>query len=215
MRRRNGLAASVSPAPEHFSFLADYALPDILSSFNYMGERRVKIWSSACSRGAEPYTIAMVVADFQATHFKFDFSILATDISTEVLDVAKKGIYSGQDIAPISLEHRKKYLLRSKDRKKDLFRIIPELRSRVTFTQLNLITDDYRIVDTMDVIFCRNVIIYFDKATQEKLMVKFCRCLKPGGYLFLGHSESLHGYDLPLVPVAPTVYRKISVDSFQ
>ena len=194
--------------PEHFTFLANHALPDILSSFYRTGERSVKIWSSACSRGAEPYTIAMVLADFQSTHPNFNFSILASDISTEVLDIGKKGIYSGQEIDPISLDYRKKYLLRSKDRKKDLFRIIPELRSRVNFVQLNLITDDYRITDKMDVIFCRNVIIYFSKETQDTLMWRLCGQLRPGGYMFMGHSELLDCRTLPLYSVAPTIYKR-------
>ena len=103
----------------------------------------------------------------------------------------------------------KKYLLRSRDKSKGLVRIIPKLRAVVTFRRLNLMDDDFEIRDPMEVIFCRNVIIYFDRSTQEKVLNRLCRHLIPGGYLFMGHSETLNGLKVPLVPVAPTVYRKV------
>jgi len=104
--------------------------------------------------------------------------------------------------------HRKKYLLKGRDQRNPEVRIVPELRNLVRFGRLNFMDEDFGLPEMVDIIFCRNVIIYFDKETQEKLMVKFSRHLKPGGYLFLGHSESLHGYQTPFVQVAPTIYRK-------
>ena len=106
------------------------------------------------------------------------------------------------------MQHRKKYLLRGKSKRNPEVRIAPELRRLVRFGRLNFMDEDFGLPEMMDVIFCRNVIIYFDKETQEKLMHKFSRYLNKGGYLFLGHSESLHGYETPFVQVAPTIYRK-------
>ena len=103
---------------------------------------------------------------------------------------------------------RSKYLLKNRDRNNPLVRIAPELRSRISFGRLNFMDETFGLREPVDIIFCRNVIIYFDKPTQERLMAKFCRHLRPGGFVFLGHSESLHGYDVPLSQIAPTVYRK-------
>jgi len=197
--------------PAHF----DYLLQNVLPALPKDSAAPLQVWSAGCSTGEEPYTLAMVLAQALNEGSGQQFRILATDISTRVLDTAKKAIYPVEDIQPVPAGYKKKYLLKSRDKSKGLVRIVPELRKLVCFAQLNLMAEDYGLGVMLDIIFCRNVIIYFDKATQQKLMAKFCRCLKPGGYLFLGHSESLHGYDLPLVPVAPTVYRKISVDSFQ
>jgi chemotaxis protein methyltransferase CheR len=136
------------------------------------------------------------------------FMILATDISTKVLEKAKLAIYDEALISAIPVEFRKQYLLKSKDTEQRVFRIAPEVRSHVAFRRVNFMDTDFGFRETMDIIFCRNVIIYFDKATQERLLAKFCAHLSPYGYLFLGHSETLLGMDLPLSQVAPTVYRK-------
>jgi chemotaxis protein methyltransferase CheR len=151
----------------------------------------------------------MVLAEVQTNHPAFRFDILATDISTRVLDIARRAVYPMNLIDPVTPLLRKKYLLRGKNKKNPQVRIVPELRKRVRFGRLNFMDSDFGLPEMVDVIFCRNVIIYFDKQTQEKLMLKFCQYLNKGGYLFLGHSESLHGYDTPLVQVAPTVYRKM------
>jgi len=113
-----------------------------------------------------------------------------------------------KDALPVPMNLKKKYLLRSKDRAEKLVKIVPSLRSFVEFRRLNLMDDSYAIQGPVHIIFCRNVIIYFDRPTQEQLLRKLYRQLPPHGYLFMGHSENLHGMDLPLVQVAPTVYRK-------
>ena len=113
-----------------------------------------------------------------------------------------------REIDPISPELKKKYLLASKDRTKRLYRIAPELRAHVKFRRLNFMDGDFGFREPIDIIFCRNVIIYFDKPTQERLLNKFCRCLSPHGYIFMGHSETLFGMNVPLVQAAPTIYRK-------
>jgi chemotaxis protein methyltransferase CheR len=150
----------------------------------------------------------MVLSEFAETNPGFQFSVLATDISTRVLRTAAMGIYESDKADPVPIAMKRKYLLRNKDRSKDLVRVVPGLRARVGFRQLNFMDSDFGIGEPLDVIFCRNVIIYFDKPTQEKLLNRFCRHLAPGGYVFLGHSETIFGMDLPLVQVAPTVYRK-------
>ena len=149
----------------------------------------------------------MVLAEYKENRPAFDFEILATDISTRMLEVARRAVYPFESIDPVPAAMRKKYLLKNKNKQNPLIRIIPELRSKVRFGRLNFMSEEFGLRGKMEIIFCRNVMIYFDKATQEQLIHKFCRHLAPGGYVFLGHSESLHGYDIPLAPVAPTIYR--------
>lgn len=194
--------------PSHFDYLIRTALPELQALSSFDVRRSLKIWSAGCSTGEEPYTLAMVLAEYQEASPGFRFNILATDISTRVLEVARRAVYPMDSIEPISVLLRKKYLLKGRDRRNPQARIVPELRKLVRFGRLNFMAEDFGLREKADVIFCRNVIIYFDKPTQERLMGKFCRYLNPGGYLFLGHSESLHGYDIPLIPVAPTIYRK-------
>ena len=171
--------------------------------------KKLTVWSAGCSTGEEPYTLAIVLREFAEKKPGFLFSILATDISTEVLEIAKRAIYKREKVNPVPLLLKKKYLLKSKDKQKELVRIIPELRSLVQFRRLNFMDNVFGIQQPVDIIFCRNVIIYFDKNTQEKLIYKFYRNLNPGGYIFMGHSETLSGLKMPLVSVAPTVYRKV------
>ncbi len=194
--------------PVHFDFLIETVLPKLQTLRHFDSRRILRIWSAGCSTGEEPYTLAMVLAEFQEAQPGFRFEILATDISTRVLEVARRAVYPLERIEPVAALYRKKYLLKGRDRQKAEVRIVPELRQRIRFGRLNFMSEDFGLQKKVDIIFCRNVIIYFDKPTQEKLMKKFCRYLNPGGYLFLGHSESLHGYSTPLEHVAPTIYRK-------
>lgn len=191
----------------HFHYLVRKALPEVLRQSS--GRRTITVWSAGCSSGEEPYTLAMVLKEFVAERRGIDFLILATDISTKVLEKAKLAVYDEERIGPIPDELRKKYLLKSKDAVLKVYRVIPELRQRIRFRRLNFMDSDFGFRETMDVIFCRNVIIYFDKQTQERLLNRFCGYLSPDGYLFMGHSETLLGMDVPLVQVAPTVYRKL------
>ncbi len=196
--------------PRHFDFLTQNALPELIARYRAGINRNLMIWSAGCSTGEEPYTLAMVLSEFaeQCPGFRFRYMVLATDISTRVLEKASRGIYDHESIVPVPKEQRKKYLLRSKDKDKGLVRITPELRGSVKFRRLNFLEENFGMREPMDIIFCRNVIIYFDKATQEMLLNKFNAHLKPGGYVFLGHSETLHGLNVPFIQVAPTIYRK-------
>ncbi|HMK48817.1 MAG TPA: protein-glutamate O-methyltransferase [Thermodesulfovibrionales bacterium] len=194
--------------PAHFDYLTKHALPELLNSYESGLRKAVLIWSAGCSTGEEPYTLSMVVNDFSESISGYRYNILATDISTRVLNAAKSGTYLAERVEPVPAVMKRKYLLRSKDRSKGLVRVVPELRKRVEFRRLNFMDSDFGMRDPADIIFCRNVIIYFDRRTQESLISRFCRYLRPGGYLFMGHSETLFGMDVPLVQVAPTIYRK-------
>ncbi len=197
--------------PVHFQFLEETVLPQFIET-REQSNRRDKpffIWSAGCSSGEEPYTLAMVMSEFAAGNPSFRFSLLATDISTKVLNRAQEAIYDADRVATVPLPMRQKYLLRSRERSKKLVRIVPALRAAVQFRRLNLMEEALTFSEPLDAIFCRNVIIYFDRMTQEHLIGRFCRVLRDGAYLFLGHSESVHGFDLPLKRITSTVYRKI------
>ncbi|HAM53444.1 MAG TPA: chemotaxis protein CheR [Nitrospiraceae bacterium] len=194
--------------PRHFDFLARTALPELMKVHGAGTNRQISVWSAGCSTGEEPYTIAMVLNEFRIKHPAFHFFILATDISTKVLDRAIRGIYKEERAETIQRALKEKYFIRSRDRERGLVRIVPELRSQVRFRRLNFMDEDFGIREPMDIIFCRNVIIYFDRPTQEKLINRLCRHLIPGGYLFMGHSETLSGLNVPLVSAGPMVYRK-------
>ena len=172
-------------------------------------QRCVRVLSAGCSTGEEPYTLAMVLNEVAASQDGFSYQIMATDISTRVLEKARKAVYDEDRIDPVPMQLRRKYLLRSKDRTSPQVRIVPELRSRVRFSRLNFMDSDFGFRDQLDIIFCRNVIIYFDRKTQERLLNKFHGHLRAGGWIFMGHSETLNGLDVPLVQVHPTVYRKL------
>ncbi len=194
--------------PAHFDFLARTCLPELCDAGRGGAWRKLTVWSAGCSTGEEPYTLAMVLSDFAESRPGLRFSIVATDISTRVLEKAALGIYDEDRVAPVPAPMKRKYLLKSRDRSRGLVRVAPSVRSLVDFRRLNLMDGDFGLREPADVIFCRNVIIYFDKATQEGLVNRFTRQLAPGGYLFLGHSETLCGMNVPLVQTAPTVYRK-------
>ncbi len=192
---------------DHFDFMVQSILPGMING-RY---RRLSIWSAACSTGEEPYTLAMIMEEYAKRHpeSRFEYEILATDISNEVLNKAKDAVYSETRVENMPIDLKKEYLLRSKDRSKKLVRIIPELRKNVTFQHLNLMDEKFEFKQKMDIIFCRNVIIYFERKTQEKLINRLCEYLKPNGYIFMGHSEVLAGLNLPLKSIAPTVYQKM------
>jgi chemotaxis protein methyltransferase CheR len=194
--------------PKHFDYLVQTALPELIIRHDAAIRRKYTIWSAGCSTGEEPYTLAMVLSEFALQQHGFYFSILATDISTRVLEKAGLGIYREDAVAPLPNTLKMKYILKSRNKNKNLVRVVPGLRSLVKFRRLNFMDSDFGIKELVDIIFCRNVIIYFDRPTQEKLLNRFCRQLIPGGYLFMGHSETLNGLGVPMVSAGPMVYRK-------
>ena len=189
--------------PGHFDYLAQTVLPTIAAT----GQRRIRAWSAACSTGAEPYTMAMILDQF-AQGGGPDYGILATDIDTTVLETARRGIYPAELVQPVPAALRQRYVATPVDRTSRDVRSVPSLRSAIGFARLNLMDASYPVGEPMDIIFCRNVLIYFDKDTQEKVVRRLCDCLRPGGYLFLGHSESIAGMDLPVSTVSYTVFMK-------
>lgn len=189
--------------PNHFTYMEQVILPELKAS----GLRRIRAWSSACSTGAEPYTMAMVLAEY-AEKGGPDYSILATDLSTEVLAKARSGIYQAELLKPVAPDLMAKYVMQAVDRTRHDVRITPSLRAKVGFGRLNLMDQSYQVGDPMNLIFCRNVLIYFDKKTQSHVLTQLCKHLAPGGYLFIGHSESVTGIDLPVRQVANTIFRK-------
>ncbi len=196
--------------PRHFEFLVQKTLPDLINRYDAGISRKLMIWSAGCSTGEEPYTLAMVLRDFTESCMSgnLHYTILATDISTQVLEKARQAVYRHEIASTIPMDMKKKYLLKSKDRNKNLVKISKAVREKVNFRRLNFLEGNFGMREPLDIIFCRNVLIYFDRATQEKLLNRFCSHLVPGGYIFLGHSETLHGINVPLTQVAPTTYRK-------
>jgi chemotaxis protein methyltransferase CheR len=190
---------------KHFEYMQMVALPALADS----GLRTIRTWSSACSTGAEPYTMAMVLAEFVENRSDVSYNVLATDLSTDVLQTARKGIYAEDLVAPVPRDLQKKYVMVAKQQGRREVRISPKLRSRVGFARMNLMDEKYPIGDMMHLIFCRNVLIYFDKQTQAGVLTRLCNCLAKGGYMFIGHSESITGFDLPLKQVSNTVFQRI------
>jgi len=190
--------------PAHFQFLQARALPALARA----GRRTIKAWSAACSTGAEPYTLAMVLEEHRRSGARQDYSILCTDLCTQVLAQAVAGVFPEAMIEPVELELRQRYVMRARDAARGLVRIVPELRARLSFARLNLMDEAYPVDGDMDLVFCRNILIYFDKPTQSKVLSRLCEHLRPGGYLFLGHSESIVGIDLPVDQIANTVFQR-------
>jgi len=194
--------------PKHFDYLVHTALPELIKGYEATIRRKYTIWSAGCSTGEEPHTLAMVLSEFAEKQPGFYFSILATDLSTRVLEHARRGIYKEEVVQPVPMAMRMKYILKDKDKSRGLVRMCPQLRSLIDFRRLNFMDNDFGIKVPVDIIFCRNVIIYFDRPTQEKLLNRFCHHLTPGGYLFMGHSETLSGMSVSLQPAGQMVYRK-------
>ena len=193
--------------PVHFDFLTN----DILQNFikNNPVNKNLKVWSAGCSSGEEPYTIAIVLNEFKQKVPGLNFSITGTDISSQILQKAASAIYKEDRIINIPLELKRKYFLRSKDREQKTVRVTKELRSYTKYSRLNFMDTSYNLPEMFDVIFCRNVLIYFNRETQEQVINKLCIKLKSGGYLFIGHSESILGMNLPLEQIKPTIFRRI------
>jgi chemotaxis protein methyltransferase CheR len=186
--------------PAHFDFLRSRALPEL------QGRGRFNVWSAACSSGEEPYSIALALLDALGAQAGRQARILATDISTKVLKLAAAGVYPAERIAALDPKLQRSYFLRGERQSEGLFKLRPEVREMVEFRRLNLV-EPLPSLGLFSLIFCRNVMIYFDAATQETLVNRLAACLEPGGYLFVGHAESLTGIRHPLEYVQPAVYR--------
>ena len=193
--------------PAHFEFLKQKVLPEMTSLPRFKKDKTINFWSAGCSSGQEPYTLAMVLEDYFSGK-EGKYQILATDIAHSVLAEAKRAVYIKEIIDPIPGLYKSKFLQTGKGKQKGRYRVVPELRKKILFGRLNFMDDDFGISTMMDVIFCRNVIIYFDWKTKVNVITKLYNQLRPGGYLFVGHSETLNGVNLPLNRMIPTVFQK-------
>lgn len=189
----------------HFEYLSNTLLPQWIIN----NREPMTLWTCACSSGEEPYTMAIVLEEFRAKHPHFKYRIIATDISTRVLSLAKEGVYSTQDVEVIPKFLQSKYFLRGKGKNAYQFRIKESLRENITFGTFNLMSNRYTTVPgPAHVIFCRNVLIYFDRLRQEEIIKKLLTRLTPDGTLFLGHSESMAGMNIRLKARASSVYQQ-------
>jgi chemotaxis protein methyltransferase CheR len=188
---------------KHFDFLKEHVFPKYAA-----GEygNRLRFWSAACSSGEEPYTLAVSLLEYLGNK-SFDIKILATDISTKVLGEAQRGVYPEDRIEDIPGPLIRNYFQQGHGRQKGFYRVKPNLRNIISFKRFNLM-DKFPFNTVFQFIFCRNVMIYFDKKTQERLVNKFYHCIIPGGYLMIGHSESLTGVNHPFKYIQPSVYQK-------
>jgi chemotaxis protein methyltransferase CheR len=187
--------------PQHFDFLKQ-----IVPSAIKQGQT-FRVWSAAASVGAEAYTIAMVLADKLGEGGAWE--ILGTDISNSVLEQARRGQYRLAEADKIPTQYLKKYCLKGKGEQEGTLLIDKKLRQHVNFEQLNLNVEGMRKTGEFDVIFLRNVLIYFDVPTKQRVVANLIPCLKDGGYFIVGHSESLNGITSALTQEKPTVYRRL------
>ncbi|MGC9195043.1 MAG: CheR family methyltransferase [Syntrophobacteraceae bacterium] len=191
---------------QHFDFMNKVALPKLIEEKQKQRDTRIRIWSAGCSTGEEPYSLGMCVLSHLQDETRWDFRILATDISTRVLETASRGIYSAEKVEKVPAALRQAYLQKVGGQGNTDFQISPRIKRLITFYRLNL-KEPYPFKGPFDFIFCRNVMIYFDKRTQEELVNKMAAFLSKGGYFCVGHSESLTGLNHKLSHVQPAIYR--------
>jgi chemotaxis protein methyltransferase CheR len=188
--------------PDHFTFLSE-----VVKGWLTQGQRRFRIWSAAASTGEEPYTLAMTLCE-ALQEPGVDARILGTDISTRVLQACAAGVYGATKLRGVPADLRQKYFDRCDDGGQECFAVKPRLAGMVSFSRLNLSTPPFPMRGPFDVVFCRNVMIYFDAEVRRRLLLEICRLLRPGGYLMVGHAESLTGMLLGLKVVKPSIYVK-------
>lgn len=192
----------------HFTFLRETLKQWATDRAIHGRVRTWRIWSAACSSGEEPHSIAMVAHDAMRADPKVSLKILATDISIQMLRKASYGVYDREQVSNVPPNFRSRYLLRTRCDGEDRFQVTEELRKLITLARFNLMNATFPFKNLFDVIFCRNVMIYFDKGTQGGLVRRFTQHLRLGGYLLIGHSESLHGIDHSLKQVEAATYLK-------
>ncbi|HEY8965435.1 MAG TPA: protein-glutamate O-methyltransferase CheR [Candidatus Methylacidiphilales bacterium] len=193
---------------KHFEFMENTVLPWAAAEASKTGKKQFRVWSAASSSGEEPYSIAIQLTD----HFKrnpgWSWKIEATDISTKILAQAREGVYAEERLRDVRPDWMKTYFQRGIDEWTGYYRVREEVRQAVNFTHLNLLQPKYPFTEPFQLIWCRNVMIYFDRPTQEQLVAKLSEMLVPGGYLFIGHSESLTGIKHGLKALRPAIYQK-------
>jgi len=190
---------------DHFEFMKSKILPDFVNK----KEHELRIWSAGCSTGEEPYTIAITLLEYFNGKVPPEFLILATDIDTQVLDKAQNGRYSAEHLADVDPKYLKNYFLPDGSDKGDFYTVKDNLKQMIYFRRLNLLQEQYPMKKKFDIIFCRNVIIYFDRETQKKLFEKYHQYLKDDGYLLIGHSENITSITDKFTLAGRTIYKKV------
>lgn len=180
---------------------------EMMRTWRREGQQRFRLWSAACSTGEEPYSLAMSLADLISPGV--DLRILATDISTKALTRAMAGAYTSSAVDPVPAELRRRFFTSKAGDKGETFVVKDEIKKSILFRHFNLIQNPLPLTGPLDLIFCRNVMIYFEQPLREQLVREFARLLKPGGVLMISHSESLVGIHVPLRMIRPSVYRKV------
>jgi len=191
--------------PHHFDHLRDEVLKPL--ALRPPASRRFRIWSAACSTGEEPYTLAMTVLEAMGDTRGWDLRILATDLDSDVLGKASRGVYLEDRLRTLGAERKRKFFTPTAGAREPSFTVTPSLRQLITFKQLNLM-HPFPMKGPLDVIVCRNVLIYFDKATQGDLVGRMARLQRPGDLLYLGHSESLFKVSNDYTLIGRTIYRR-------
>jgi len=191
----------------HFDYFARSIIPEIVAGQGNSG-KRLRIWSAGCSTGEEPYSIAITLKESLADLALWDAKLLCTDLDSDVLSAARAGIYTQDRVEKIPPQRLRRWFRKSHQPDDGRVKVSPELQNLITFKQLNLM-DDWPMQGPFDVIFCRNVVIYFDKPTQRVLMERFANILKDDGYLILGHSESLKNVSDRFTMLGHTIYRRV------
>ncbi len=189
----------------HFEALSSHMLPEALKRNAH--SRRLRIWSAGCSTGEEPYCIAMVASEHMPAAPKWDLKILATDIDSDVIGEAQRGVYPLERVSAIQDSRLRRFFRRGAGAESGNVRVRPDLAQLITFRPLNLM-QEWPMRGPFDIIFCRNVMIYFDHPTRDRLIGRFAQILAPGGYLCIGHSESIHGGVTPFRSVGKTIYKR-------
>lgn len=189
----------------HFEALASYMIPEAMQ--RNQQSRRLRLWSAGCSTGEEPYCLAMTLAESIPAAMRWDVKILATDIDSEVIGFAQRGVYPLDRLASVPQERLRRGFRKGVGANEGQALVNPDIARLVSFRTLNLM-HSWPMTGPFDVIFCRNVMIYFDQPTREKLVSRFASLLAPDGYLCLGHSESIHAGTAPFRLVGKTIYRK-------
>lgn len=192
----------------HFEFLIKRLIPEMVAKKRGAGAKEARVWSAGCSSGEEPYSIAFTLMDHMETIQTWDVKILATDISTQMLERAAKGLYTQENAKNLPRNILLKYFQKEMSAGKSFYRVRKEARDIVFFKRFNLMTPKFPFKRKFDFIFCRNVMIYFDKPTQQVLINKFFDALATGGHLLIGHSESLTGIRHHFKYIQPTIYQK-------
>ena len=201
--------------PRQFEFLEQQIFPDWkVQGDSGLRPRRIRVWSAGCSTGEEPYSLAMILLDHFPRGSGWEIEIIATDLSSRALKSARKAVWSIVKAKEIPQSYLKRFMLKGTGSQQAYMKAGAEIQAIIRFQQLNLNDDHYAVPEPFDLIFCRNVLIYFDAASRARVVYRLVNCLAPGGFLLVGHAESLNGMSDRIRHVRPTIYVQGSAKSF-